>query len=202
MRFQQVVRSTIAALFFVLPVQLVAQPAYKHPESGYRFPERLHMPYSVVFFRIKIEQYADKRLGVLVSYQNESLRCFASFYLYTLGLAHIPDGPESEPVNMQFPAEESNIFEYGRQANYTDHRRTSLPGSTMQASPQTPLFRMSTFEYVRDGEPRISWLLLTGTRHHFLKIRYTCLATSPLRIKGAKVFLERLITSFFEENAD
>jgi len=207
MKTTKIFCGAIVVLFLAVPVQLFAQRMYEHSETRFRFPEYLYLPPSgLVFARTEIRQYPDKRLGVSVTYYNEIFRCFATLYLYTLGLAHLSDGPESDAVKMQFSASESNIFEYGKRGDYGDLKRASAPGeifqpkSLFQSGASIPRFRMSTFEYVSDGDRRVSWLLLTGTRQHYLKIRYTCPATSAFRVEAAKTFLERLITSFFEEN--
>lgn len=148
MKIWQIVRSTIAVLFFVLPAQLLAQPVYEHPESGYRFPVYLGSTDTKEFFRGKIHQYPDKGLGTSVSYKNDILQCFADFYLYNLGLSRIPDGGLSDIVDQTFSDSENDIFEYARRGVFADLRRITPPGLPITLGPESLLFRMSIFEFV------------------------------------------------------
>ena len=199
MTIQQVIRSTTAALVFVLPVQLLAQPAYMHPDSGYLFPAYLGSTDTKEFVRAEIEHYPDKNLGTRVSYKNGIAGCFADFYLYNHGHSRIPDGPESDVVLETFSESEANIFEYARRGVYDNLRRLTPPGEVTPKYFESPPFRMSIFEYEVSGELRVSWLLVTGSRQHFLKIRCTCLASESRQAIDATT---RLITSFFEANKD
>lgn len=199
MRIRQIVRSTIAVLFFVLPVQLHAQPAYKHPQTGYLFPVHLGSTEFKEFIRGEIHQYPDKGLGTSVSYKNDDAQCFADFYLYNLGLSRIPDGVESDIVHYNLSESESNIFEYERRGVYQNVRRITPPGLVTHLGPRTHPFMTSVFEFVAGEERRVSWLFVTGTRQHVLKLRYTCHVS---HLKLGKDALGRLITSFFETNAD
>jgi len=198
-RIWQLVRSTIAVFLFVLPVQLHAQTAYNHAETGYRFPVYLGSTDTKEFFRGEIEQYPDKGLGTRVNYKNDILRCFADFYLYNLGLSRIPDGGLSDIVDHNLLESESNIFEYERRGVYHNVRRITPPGIPTRLGPGSLLFRMSIFELEIGGEPRVSWLFVTGTRNHVLKLRYTCPA---IHLKLGKDALDRLIASFFDANVD
>lgn len=199
MQIPHVVRSIIAVLFFVLPVQLYAQPAYKHPETGYLFPVYLGNAESREFIRGEIHQYPDKGLGTSVSYKNDDTQCFADFYLYNLGLLRIPDGVESDIVRQNFSDSENGLVEYARRGDYVNLRRITPLGLVTHLGPRTHPFLTSVFEFVAGRERRVSWLFVTGTRQHVLKLRYTCLAS---HLDLGKEALGRLITSFFEANAD
>lgn len=207
MKIQMIVCTMVTVLSLVLPAPLRAQSAdvqsksYVHPASGYRFPDVLESEL-LDLFRSDVTEHTDERLGVAVAYDS-GFKCFANFYLYNLGLMDIPEGPASRAVKMQFAVASGNVFRTASEDQWGNFRRTSSPNSMMQLLAGTPVFLYDTFEFVFEGRPFVSWLLLTGSRQHFLEIRYTCNAFSDWSNKTfAKLLLERAVSNFLVGNRD
>ena len=69
----------------------------------------------------------------------------------------------------------------------------------MQVLVGTPRFRLTTYEYRFNAknEQVASWLLVTGARQHFIKVRYTCAASKAGEGNRA---LESFLIAFFNAN--
>jgi hypothetical protein len=174
--------------------QAFAQEPYEHAESRYRFPVSIGE-----FTRGKVTQFPDKRLGVAVGYSAPGLGT-VNLYLFDYGLSAIPDGPDSDVVRKAFLSSERDVRELLKRGDYSDLTVTSAPGATLEVHPRAPRFNLTTYEYQvnRGGaEPVVSWLLVTGARNHFFKVRYTCPASRSREGQGG---LEGLLSAFFEAN--
>ncbi len=177
----------------------LATPCIPHAGERSRHSHLIRSTFLGTSPRGEIHHFPDKGLGTSAAYKNNDLRCNANFYVYDLGHSFIPEGTESDIVRETFLESEDNIFEYARRGELSHLRRLSPSGLMTHFDAKSPRFLMSIFEYVAGGELRVSWLFVTGTRQHFFKIRYTCPASQPTAAGEA---LRRLVTSFFEANAD
>lgn len=189
-------RTGFLLLLLLLPGRLVAQEVYEHAESGYRFPASLG-----VFSRKEVHRFSDRRLGVSVAYVARGMGLL-DFYVYDLGLSPIPDGPDSDRARTAFVSAVRDVREAVRRGYYSHLAVTSEPGQTMQPRPGMPRFQVVTYAYTVDAanaERVVSWLLVTGARNHFLKIRYTCPASKAAEAERA---VKALLVAFFEANWD
>ena len=197
MTLEVTLRRTAAVVLFVLASHALAQASYQHPETKFVFPAVIG-----AFERTGVERYPDARLGVKVGYVARGLGR-ADIYVFDLGIAGIPAGIDSEPVRRAFTSADSDVGEMARRGYYLDLKRMVPSDATLQLKDRTPRFRMAVYEYrIKRGEstePVVSWLLVTGARANFLKVRYTHPAS---RVEDGQRELEKLLVDFFAANKE
>lgn len=141
---------------------------YRHPATGLVFPEVL-----AGMGQISVHDYEPQSPGLGVSVGYQSPGATATIYLYTEGVAAIPDGVDSPEVKGHFRQVVADIVAYGRSNDHGNMRKTAqgeesfgAPGSERQAL-------SADFRYSIGKSSRFSKLDLLGWRNHFLKVRYT-----------------------------
>jgi len=145
---------------------------FSHKETGINFPAKLgHLELEGV------KKYDNKALGVSVRYAGPHL-LKADVYVYHMGLRGIPNGIESTIITNHFSQvveEVKNMEETGR---YVSVVSVSRGVTSVGAHPNLwpTLYECFTYQQkVGTSEPRKSYLLLTGYKGHFVKIRFTYL---------------------------
>lgn len=188
------VRLLLALLLLCAPAW--AQSGYEHPGTRLVFPPRL-----ADFEFVSVHSYEDPRLGVQVSY---ALPDFgkADFYVYTYAQKRVPAGVESELVHSAFRSADRDVYSLYESAQYLELKRLLPLERILRPADGKPEFYVAAYAYRpgrEDAEPVVSWLLVTGLRNHFFKLRYTHAAN---RAEEGRLALGRLLDAFFEANRD
>jgi hypothetical protein len=168
--------------------------AYTHRGTRLRFPFEVGE-----FRRIDLLLYPDDRLGVSIGYRLSDFGTL-TLYLYDLGIPDIPDGPDSMLAGQAFDGAERDVVRGASERFGGGFGRVSADGATLPPRAAVPGFRMGAYEYPfsgKSGTPDISWLLVTGVRGKFLKIRYSCPAT---RREDCARSLDAFLAALFELN--
>jgi hypothetical protein len=154
-------------------------------------PSPLELPTRLgpLHFDGKPHKYEPAALGS--SYQYNGAGVSLTIYVYDAGVANIPDGGDTV-VNC-------HLFEQTKReigaAGYADVRLVSEQLARLSPPHDTPLAREAVFEFVRDGQPTLSYLWMTGVARHFLKIRFSL---DPNQREEAEVARRFLLTELGE----
>ncbi len=166
---------------------------YTHKPTGYRFAP------SLAGAKLKeVRRYEDSRLGESVLYITKSLG-HVNFILYDMGVGGITDGPDSSLVKDSFASSVNDINSFANQGFYKRALCTNVDASQFRSKTTMPLFNVAEcfIERAETGDKRVSWVLITGSRKHLLKIRYTAPASAE---SDAREFLIGLVNVFFGSN--
>lgn len=112
-------------------------------------------------------KYEPAALGV--SYQYNGAGLSLTIYVYDAGVTNIPDGGDTVLNCHLF---EQTKLEVGA-AGYSDLRLVSQQLVRLSPPDDAPLAREAVFEFVRGGEPTISYVWLTSIAKHFVKVRFS-----------------------------
>jgi hypothetical protein len=175
----------------------IAADSWRHDGTGMVFPARLGG-----LLLQGTESYGQQELGASVRYEGPQF-LKADVFLYTLGIQQIPDGIDSELVKKHFESVSQDVLNAVRRGWYSSlvevgHGTVQL-GTSREG--QRALYRC--FEYDQNPSPttatlerRRSYVILTGYRNHFVKIRFTFLANTKsygeLALKRFLIDLGRL----------
>jgi len=186
------IRRLLALLLFCAPAW--AQSGYEHPDTRLAFPARL-----AAFEFASVHRHEDPRLGVQVSYVLPGLGK-ADFTVYSYAQKRIPSGVESELVRSAFRSADRDVYSLYESAQYLELKRLVPLESILEPVDGKPEFYVAAYTYRpgrEDAGRVVSWLLVTGLRNHFFKVRYT--HTADEAEKG-RLALGRLLAAFFEIN--
>ncbi len=145
-----------------------------HPETGLRFPSRMHGLYLS-----NMTVYPVPGLGRSWSYydENEEGNHAVTCYLYHKDLGSIPQGI-SPLVQTEFGEAKSDILKAG-QIRPPPGVATHVADSLVQAGVDPKLeFLSAEYQVTAANETRVSRLFITGYANHFLKIRVTANAAN------------------------
>ncbi len=156
-----------------------ADPSWVHDETGIVFPGRL----GGMVCR-GTDRYGQQELGVSLRYEGAHL-LKTDVYVYNMGFKAIPNGIDSDVVRNHFESVTQDVFAAQRQGLYSSVVEID-GGTTLLGGPKDGLRALyKCFEYYQNPssgivstERRRSYLLLTGYRNHFLKIRLTFLTNT------------------------
>ncbi len=188
------IRLLLALLLLCAPAW--AQSGYEHPDTRLVFPPRL-----AAFEFASVHRYEDPRLGVQVGYVLPGLGK-ADFYVYGYAQRRVPAGVESELVHSAFRSADRDVLSLSESEKYLELKRLVPLERILRPADGKPEFYVAAYTYRpgrEDAEPVVSWLLVTGFRNHFFKLRYTHVAN---RAEEGRVALGRLLDAFFETNRD
>jgi hypothetical protein len=189
-------RRLLLSALLLLPVLAGAQGLYEHPASKLKFPARFGP-----FERTTVHRYDEPKLGISVTYSAPGLGR-ADFYIFDYGLKAIPDGVRSEPVRAAFAAADRDVQSFSQQGQYLDLERTIAPGTVLRIGEGGLEWLAAAYRFrpaQGNAGPQNSWLLITGTRGHFVKLRYS----RPAAGEGdARAEAATLIVGFAEANKE
>ena len=163
-RMGAAILAVLAGWSFVGP----ASAEYLVPEAGIRFPDRLG---SLTLW--KGEKYPEASLGHGVEYRvrapgfDRPVFVAGSIYIYQGGHEFIPDGIGSSLVRAEFARARGDIATIARMNNLPPPEL--LGERTIKASGIE--FLTATYRMVRNDNPVISFVGMTGARRHFIKLR-------------------------------
>lgn len=177
----------LTCLAFILCLASVAsaQDTVKLLPSSLELPARL----GPLHFDGKPHMYEPAALGS--SYQYNGGGVSLTIYVYDAGVTNIPDGGDTVANCYLF---EQTKREIGA-AGYATVRLVSEQLVRLSPPDDTPLAREAVFEFVRDGQPTLSYLWMTGAARHFLKIRFSM---DPSQRDEAEVARRFLLTELGE----
>lgn len=174
-------RYLLIPLFCLLSGSLcwAADPSWVHDETGIVFPARLGG-----MVGRGMDRYGQQELGVSVRYEGAHL-LKTDVYVYNMGFKAIPNGVDSDVVRNHFGSVTQDVFAAQRQGLYSSVVEIGS-GTTLLGSPKEGLRALyKCFEYYQNPSPGIvsterrrSYIVLTGYRNHFLKIRLTFLTNT------------------------
>jgi hypothetical protein len=197
MTFRDMGLRRIAILFFLCLAQsCLAQGLYVHSESNLRFPGKL-----AGFQQGRVHTYDDPGLGISVNYVFEGLGK-ADLYIYDLGQKTIPSGVGSDLVRSVFGSADRDITSQQQNGFYFDLERLLPLGAVLDASNAGQKLYISSYKFrVGDmrAEPLVSWLVVTGYRNRFFKIRFSHAGD---RAADGQAALYGLIDAFFDANKE
>ena len=186
-------------LFCQLALFLPAGAAtFTEPSTNLHFPDAIG-----AWQRKKVMQFPDKKLGVEINYQNRD-GSVAAFFVYNDGIARIPTGAENGVVKKEFATVQSEMLG-------TITNRFAEVGKLLESAPKvkgpgknaTLLVAAYQFREKPKGRHHLSWLLITGYKNQFLKLRYTHSYERPnIDFERGQVDLKQLITGFLDKNAE
>ena len=141
---------------------------YKHEKTGIVFPAQLGL-----FKKQGQAVYSPESSGISVRYMYNDVKM--DIYLYDHGIKSIPDG-NSDILLQHFT---QNLRDIAAIGCYTNLKAESSGTAAFSGSDYTLecLFAKFTFGEVKPGprtpETSITYILLTGWKQHFLKVRCT-----------------------------
>jgi hypothetical protein len=160
-----------AAVLIALASWSVAGPAsaeYLVPEAGLRFPDSLG---SLTLWTGK--KFPQAGLGHGIEYRTRApgfdtpVYVAGSIYVYDGGNASVPDGIGSSLVRTEFGRARGDIATIAKMNNLPPPEL--LEERTIKASGVE--FLSATYRMVRNDNPVVSFVGLTGARRHFIKLR-------------------------------
>jgi hypothetical protein len=138
-------------------------------ESVKLLPAPLELPTRIgpMQYDGKPNKYEPAALGV--SYQYNAPGLSLTVYVYDAGVTSIPDGGDT-PANCY-------LFEQTKReigaAGYSEARLVSEQLARLSPPDDAPLAREAVFEFVRNGQPTLSYLWMTSVAKHFVKVRFS-----------------------------
>jgi hypothetical protein len=188
------VKKLISLLIFLFSSLSWAQNVYEHPPSHLLFPATLGN-----FQRMTVYPFEDPKLGVQVGYLAPGLGK-ADFYIFDYGFSDIAEGITSEQVRSAYGGADKDIHKFVESGLYRDFEQLVPLGSVLKQVNPALQWYVSAYKFTpnrENSEPLISWLLVTGYRHHFLKIRFSHTATQPREGRQA---VDQLIEALMKAN--
>jgi hypothetical protein len=160
-----------SAILFCLSTACIPEAAGKnwtHSSTGITFPDKIGS-----LTRAEIAEFPHKELGTALRYSGPD-GVTADVFIYDMGTSKIPDGPESEVVKEQLQLAAKNVasmVQHGRYASVKEQKEEVVQLGKVETG-WNALSKCFVIE-VASREWKKSYLLVTGYRNQFLKIRYT-----------------------------
>ncbi len=191
-------RSALLCLAFLSIGSLVlAADTWRHDGTGMVFPSRLG---GLIYQGT--ESFEQQEFGVAVRYQGPQL-LKADVFLYNLGLQRIPNGIDSELIKRHFESVSQDVVNAEKRGWYASLVEVGSGTVALGDSRGGHRALYRCFEYDQNPGPttastqrRRSYVILTGYQNHFVKIRFTFLASTrsygELTLKRFLIDLGRL----------
>jgi hypothetical protein len=154
-------------------------------ESVRLLPTPIELPTRIgpLQFDGKPHKYEPAALGT--AYQYNGVGLSLTVYVYDAGIADIPDGGDS--------VANCHLFEQAKReiasAGYSEVRLISEQLARLSPPRDTPLAREAVFEFVRSGQPTISYIWMTGVSKHVIKVRFSMGVNQRHEAESARRFL-------------
>lgn len=132
-------------------------------------PSPLQLPPNLGPMRISGEPHRYDPAALGVSYQYSGRGLSLTVYVYDAALEQIPDGGDTAMSCQQFEEARFGL----EHAKYPDTQLKSERLVRLGATEDMPVAREAVYEYVRDGQPTISYLWVTAVAKHFVKLRFS-----------------------------
>jgi hypothetical protein len=181
---------------FILPALAWGQGLYEHAESGFRFPAHLG-----AFERTSVHRFDEPKLGVQIGYVAPGLGRL-DVYVFNYGFSEIPKGIKSDLVRTAYSSADRDVQSLAKSGQYLELERVIPLGGVMALSTDDTEFYVASYKLRpnrANADPLLSWLLVTGLRNQFVKIRYSHLASEEQK---GRAELDRLVAAFLATNKD
>jgi hypothetical protein len=148
---------------------LLASGAWAQESTTTLAPSPLQLPRRIGPMSLDAapHKFDDPRLGV--SYQYRGPGASLTVYVYDAGVEGLKDGPDTIPTCQEFEIAKQGVAG----APYQDIRLVSEHSVRLLPPEDTLLVREAVFEFVREQQPTISYLWITGAAGHFIKLRFS-----------------------------
>jgi hypothetical protein len=186
----------IAFWILLLPALAWGQGLYEHSESGFRFPARLG-----AFDRTSVHRFDEPKLGVQIGYVARGLGKL-DLYVFNYGFAEVSTGIKSDLVRSAYAGADRDVQSLAKSGQYLDLERILPLGAVMRIEGDGLGFHVASYKFRpnrANADTLLSWLLVTGLRNQFVKIRYSHLASEAQR---GRAELDALIAAFLSANKD
>ena len=186
----------IATFVLVLACSVAQAGTFTHSQTNLHFPDRL-----AKWKKTKVTQFPQKQLGVAINYSGPG-DAIASFYVYTGGVAKIPTGAQNAAVKREF-AKTQDEMASAMQSRFRNVQKFMESTPDVINNGRKATLVAAAFQFhdpAPGGHRRLSWVLLTGFKNHFLKLRYTHLYDKDT--DTGQQALRDLIMSFLAANQD
>ncbi len=190
-------RLLITLLFSLALCGLARGETFTEKNTRLHFPERIG-----AWHRIKVTQFPAKQLGVEIGYQAKD-GAIAAFYVYNDGVTRIPTGAENAVVKKEFQNTQAELVatlksHFDAVSKFVESAPTVTPKGK-KASLVAAAYQFAE----KRGRHHLTWLLLTGYRNQFLKLRYThSFENQKADFDRGQVELKQLITGFLDQNEE
>jgi hypothetical protein len=153
--------------------------------------------------RRNVIRFPDKQLGVEIDYQNRD-GAIAAFYVYNRGLARIPTGAENSAVKKEFGTVQQEMLAIVT-SRFTEVSKLLESHPTIKGTGKKATLSVAAYQFREKpkGRRHLSWLLISGYKNQFLKLRYThSFDRGKPDFDRGQVDLKQLVTGFLDKNAD
>ncbi|MEW5725648.1 MAG: hypothetical protein AB1896_21240 [Thermodesulfobacteriota bacterium] len=141
---------------------------YLEPRTGLVFPDWLGTT-----SRLKVQEFDDPRLGVTIFYQGHDPYAAINLYIYNMGYQTIPWGVSSPVIKDEFIRAAGEIAALEKMGRYQEVTREYDMEITIRTRGGPLPALLARYGFVTKETPTVSFLVLTGYRNNFLKIRYS-----------------------------
>ena len=188
-------RATVGA--FLLAAVSATAATYTDKATKLRFPDNLGS-----WEKKDVHHFDDPALGTSIGYRHP-LTGVASFYIYNKGVKKIPAGGRNDVVRREFASvlDEIEATYSGEKYEHLKKIMDAVPEVRNNGKMATLLASVYSFS-VREEHPpqRLSYVLLTGYRNRFLKLRFTLPADFEKTPERGQEELKQLVTALLLAN--
>jgi hypothetical protein len=174
----------------------LAPDSYLNRDTGLVFPKLIG-----TYTRGSVHEYQDKRLGVAISYAGEAK---TDVFIYDNGYSDIATGTDSERVRLEFLRVQQELMSEAGKAPFFGPQKIleTAPAAKIEVRDKVAKVFAAMYFFSmkrRDGTELQfeSWILLTGFKGKFLKLRFSLPKRDP---KLSQAELRSFITKFLEAN--
>jgi len=182
-------------LFIYLFFSIAKAATFTHEETNLHFPECLSS-----WKQTKVTKFPEKNLGVEIDYSGPN-KAVASFYVYMGGIDKIPTGSENAVVQKEFSNLQKQV-EGALKTKFQDVSKLLESSPEISSEQQKATLSVAAFQFSNNGHRWLSWVLITGYKSHFLKLRYTQCFDKDGDIELGQKMLKDIVTAFIDKNDD
>lgn len=132
-------------------------------------PSPLELPATLGPMRIDGEPHKFEPAALGIAYQYSGQGLLLTIYVYDAGRENIPDGGDTTPACAELEEAKFGI----ERAAYKDTELKSEQLVRLGPGEDLPVAREAVYEFVRDGQPTISYVWVTAVAKHFVKLRFS-----------------------------
>lgn len=191
-------RQFLALFFCLLLADAASAATFTEATTNLHFPETIG-----AWQRLNMIHFPEKKLGVEIDYQNRD-GAIAAFYVYDAGLSRIPTGAENSVVKKEFEKVQKEMLATVT-ARFTEVSKLLESHPTVKGPGKNATLSVAAYQFREKpkGRHHLSWILITGYKNQFLKLRYThSFDRGKSDFDRGQVDLKQLVTGFLDRNKD